>query len=730
MKFFVRSTAYAVVLSIPALSMSPALVIAEELEARAAGEPTSRSAAKMRKPKGQGAVAAPSPLPSPRPAETRLPRIPEGESARPQLEERGSAAVTRTSITSDALQASNAQNTYDAIRNVPGVAQAEARAGTADSLQIRGIKLNSTSSYRMDGGLPIVNNINLPIESKARIDALKGAGALQYGVASPAGIVNYIMKRATDKPVTALSVSGSQYGQMIGALDVGRRFGEDNQFGMRVNLAGGEIGSPIQGAGGVRYLGAVATDWQPSDRFKVIFDYERFGIDVVEQAPLLLNPAVNNKIVLPRVPKNDRLNTGSWARSVGYGENIFGRATADVGNGFSIIGEAGRSEGFRPQRAVAQIGNYNVVTGLGRGTVTMVEDQLSVNNYGNLAAKHQTSWEFIKNELTVGITHSERLFNNPQNPTFTFQQNIYDPFYVPAPIVPSGRTFLPNNSRNFDTYFQDQIDFFDRLHLFGGIRQINYTSETARRKGGGFDVSESTTYAPAAGIVFDVTPKISVYASYVSSLEETGQAPVQAVNAYSVLPPAPATQMDAGVRAELFGTQATVGAFKINRANATIDPHTRVYGFNGNIVYEGIEYTLARPITSELSVNTGGQIMKARQIAPDDPSIDGKTPENTPFFSGTAGVVYRPDWLRGLSLNGGVQYIGVREVNPQNQATLPANWLFNVGANYATRIGGRRVVFNLNVRNLTDKRYFSSVATGALAIGAPRTVTLSARVEF
>lgn len=690
-------------------------------------------AARVKRAKAKVQPAAPleakpeSPVPAERPAL----RTAEAEAARPKLEERGGSVVTRTTITSDALQSSNAQNTYDAIKNVPGVAQADARGGgTADSLQIRGIKLSSTTSYRMDGGLPIVNNINLPIESKARIEALKGAGALQFGLASPAGIVNYVMKRAPDKPITSVSITGSEYGQMIGAVDVGRRFGQDNQLGVRVNLAGGELGSFVRGIDGTRHLAAVGADWKPTDNLKVIFDYEHFGVDVIEQASLLQNPAVNGRIALPRVPNPANLLSGRWARSVGEGENIFGRATYDVGAGLSIIGEAGRSIGFRPQRAVAQVGNYNVLTGLGRGSVTLVEDQLTENIYANLAARHKYSWEFIDNELTVGVTESIRNFNNPQNPTVTFAQNIYNPFYVPPITAAPGRIFRPNNSKNFDIYFQNQIDLFDRLHIFGGVRQINYSSENARRTGSGFNVTETTAYAPAAGVVFDITPQISLYASYVGSLEETGQAPVQAANAFSVLPPAPATQKEIGIRGNFFGTQATLGAFTINRGNATLDPVTNIFALNGNIDYDGVEFTVSRPITSELSFNAGGQFMEARQKAPDDPSINGKTPENTPFFSGNAGLVYRPDWLKGFTINGGLLYIGERQVNPQNQAVIPESFLWNAGASYTIPIDNRRLVFNMNVRNLTNVRYFSSAVNGALGVGPPRTVTFSARMDF
>ena len=48
----------------------------------------------------------------------------QSESDRPAVDARGEV-VTKTTITSDALQSSNSQNTYDAIKNIPGVVQTD-----------------------------------------------------------------------------------------------------------------------------------------------------------------------------------------------------------------------------------------------------------------------------------------------------------------------------------------------------------------------------------------------------------------------------------------------------------------------------------------------------------------------------------------------------------------------------------------------------------------------------
>ena len=61
-----------------------------------------------------------------------------------------------------------------------------------------------------------------------------------------------VPKRATDKPITSFTGSYASDNQVGGAVDVGRRFGEDNKFGIRFN--------------GVKQSGDTEWDHQSVDR--------------------------------------------------------------------------------------------------------------------------------------------------------------------------------------------------------------------------------------------------------------------------------------------------------------------------------------------------------------------------------------------------------------------------------------------------------------------------------
>src|SRR5258706_14579144 len=91
----------------------------------------------------------------------------------------------------------------------------------------------STTVY-LNGVLPIDNNIWMPMEDKERVEGLKGASALYYGFAVPAGVVNIVTKRGGSEPGTRVALLCGTNGSMGAPAGIGRRVGPGEQFGICV----------------------------------------------------------------------------------------------------------------------------------------------------------------------------------------------------------------------------------------------------------------------------------------------------------------------------------------------------------------------------------------------------------------------------------------------------------------------------------------------------------------
>jgi iron complex outermembrane receptor protein len=143
--------------------------------------------------------------------------------------------LTMNVVPSALLRAQAAQGIYDALRNTAGVSRSHLNGATYDNVAIRGILVENRTSYRLNGMLPVINLVDLPIENKDRVEVLKGVGALYYGFAPPSGIVNLVTKRA-DRTVTEAALTVNEYAGTNAAIDLGRRFGN---AGLRFNGAAG-----------------------------------------------------------------------------------------------------------------------------------------------------------------------------------------------------------------------------------------------------------------------------------------------------------------------------------------------------------------------------------------------------------------------------------------------------------------------------------------------------------
>ncbi len=198
-----------------------------------------------------------------------------------------------------------------------------------------------------------------------------------------------------------------------------------------------------------------------------------------------------------------------------------------------------------------------------------------------------------------------------------------------------------------------------------------------------------------------------------------------------ILAPAISKQKEFGIRDSFFkGLSVSASYFEITRGNAVTDPVTNIFGYSGDLSYKGVEATATYEINRAWRIHAAVLRLKARQEAPNQPLINGMTPENTPDWTGNLGVSYSPAAVPGLTLRGGVALISKRPVNAQDQGYIPGYSLYNIGASYTTRIQGRRTTFQLAIDNLANKRYWNSVTTGTYGIGMDRTIKFNVKFDM
>lgn len=619
------------------------------------------------------------------------------------------------------LDAQEAYGLYDALKNTAGVARSQTNGTTQDTLSIRGVLTENRTSFRLNGGLPVNNLVEMPMENKERVEVLKGSSALYYGFTSPAGVVNMVTKRARSEPVTSVALSGNEYGQYILHADVGRQFGD---VGVRVNVAGGQVRNAIEHYEGDRQLFALAMDWRVTDKLSFRADLEDIRRSAVEQGTVGLNAAVNNVITLPRVPDPEKLISGKWALTSGNVVNHQLRADYYINPDWAVMVESGRAETNRERRASSQFRNYNVLTGAGTLRVSLTRGQAYVNQNTRGEVSGRVLTGFLDHELSFGWMENQRYQNGPGQQVVNLAQNLYDPIVLAEPLLTATLALSPQDITDRGLYVFDRIRIGQKWQVQVGARRTDYTNKSVS---GVYSVKSTT---PAYGLVFKPRPDTSVYVSYIEGLEEGGTAPLATVNGGQVLPPGISEQTELGVRTEaVAGLTLSAAYFTIDRASAYTNT-ANVFVLDGRTNYKGFEYSAAGEIGRQVSVYLSGVFLDAKQEQAQNAALIGKAPDNTPRQTHSLFAEYRPAFVPGLAVNGGAYYIAKRFINNLEQGSIPAYTLFNMGARYTTRIARHNTTFNAVMENVADKRHWSAAGGGFLAVGLPRTLKLSVKVEL
>jgi iron complex outermembrane receptor protein len=415
--------------------------------------------------------------------------------------------------------------------------------------------------------------------------------------------------------------------------------------------------------------------------------------------------------------------SGSWSHYDARARNALARADYSFNESWAATFEIGRAETDRDARSFGSMQAYDIATGEGTLRTQFVRGQVYVNE--NARAELSGRFELLlDHEITVGTMQNKRDQNAPSPQTVNFKQNMYEPRELAPPPLSNNITFNPQAITDKGIYLFDKVRLTPSWQFLFGARYSDYSNSTT-----------TTTYrvkktSPSAGLLFKVRPDITLYATYLEGVEETGIAPADTVNAFESMPPAVSKTKELGFRTEAIkGMMVSAAYFQIDRSSAYTNAANR-FVVDGRAHYSGLEFTVNGGLSPELQVYVSGMLLDAEQQNAANASVIGKVPENTPKQTLSVFADYKPAFAPGFSFNAGAYYTGRRAVNPANEAFIPGFTIYTAGARYATRIGGFPTSFQVNAENLGNKSYWAGAGGGLIASGMPRTIKYSAKIDF
>jgi iron complex outermembrane receptor protein len=263
--------------------------------------------------------------------------------------------------------------------------------------------------------------------------------------------------------------------------------------------------------------------------------------------------------------------------------------------------------------------------------------------------------------------------------------------------------------------------------------------------------SDATTYR--ASLLYRFDEGIAPYVSYSEAFEPItgGRIYDAAFGSTGRIPdPISSRQYEAGVKYQPPGTDIllTAAAFDIKRSN-TLTPDPANPGFNlqtGEIGVQGVEFEARATLAEGLNLIGGVSFLDVRntrdttttfnQATGQTVPIVGLRPVQIPDRTASLFVDYtvQSGPLLGLSLGGGVRYLGGSWGDTANSLRVPESVLVDAVAAYDLKhLDPKLTGFNLqvNVQNLLDDRVVSGcLSYAACYVGLPRTVYATLRYRW
>jgi iron complex outermembrane receptor protein len=632
------------------------------------------------------------------------------------------------------------RNLDDALANISGITQANTLGSTQDSVMIRGFGDNRNGSIMRDG-MPIVQGRGMN-ETVDRVEVLKGPASLLYGIQDPGGVVNLVSKKPELTQYNALTLRGSTYGDgkngSGGSFDSTGALG-DSGLAYRMVLDHEDEDYWRNFGTHRETLIAPSLAWY-GERTKLLFSYEHREFLTPFDRGTLIDPRTNHPLDISRNERLDEPFNDMEGRSDLYHFEADHELNDDWKAHF----------GYSWNRETYDASQVRVTAiDTKKGTLTRSMDgtqgAISTDRFATASLEGKVNVLGMQHDLVFGVDDEYRkiyradLIRQKSLSTFSYVNPVYGREVEGTTVSPadSAQTDL---LRSDSVFLQDSIHLNDQWILVAGGRFQEYDQYAG--KGVPFKAntdSNGQKFVPRAGLVYRYTDELSFYGSYTESFKPNSTiAPLSGSSTVldGSIAPEEAKSWELGARLDMPGRiTGNIALFDIKKRNVLVsnsEGPTTIYSAAGEVRSRGLELDLTGQLTDRWSV-IGAYAYTDAEVT-EDPDYKGNRLQNVAKNSGSLSAVYDFGSVIGgdqLRVGAGARYVGERAGNAVNDFDLPSYTVADAFATYDTKLEGQKVKFQLNVKNLFDRTYYTSAASRFfVSMGDSRQISLSSTLEF
>jgi len=601
---------------------------------------------------------------------------------------------------------------------------------------------------------------------------IKGASTAVTGMdpeGAVSGALNIETKKASDEGNRKVGLAWFSNSRLQTTADIGQRFGDSKQFGIRANAKLRHGDTPRDGYKEDDKEFALNADYR-GEKLRVALDTVyakrktnggRARMQDIQNAAGKLYGAPDGKTNL--------LPSWNWQNTVGQTHML--TFEYDTDHSFQITGGIGYNKAryygtlISPTVCRTATATCNTANQYTTGTARLTDQYFRTLSM-NLSARgefytgpvsHNWSTAFdriIRQRATYRGTAAGRSTATiyPERGNIAGQLEAFKPDY-------------PNtweNSANLDARIKvnslalsDTLGFLDntlRLTVGGRLQHVEYTDKKANETG------KSHRISPMLMAAWLPSPDLVLYGNYMQDLEPADIKTDDDGNT-TMAKPRVSRQFELGVRKNWGDVVTTLSLFQIKRpgywrgqtnANGRLTYGNKSdfakYKAKGGAAGDeqgternrGIEFNVYGNLLNKTLRPSFG-LMYLRADLKNYPNsrdmlING-VQVASPRVIAKAGIEWDTPFVQGLTLNANVQYYGKSYQDTQKKYAFPSYTLVDVGARYAKKFGERNTltvsgavenVFNKNYWQVQRGQYDRSFAV----VGMPRTFWLKADYSF
>jgi len=644
-------------------------------------------------------------------------------------------------VTQQQLKDKKPETLAESLQNVSGVSYGNTTGGIFDSIIKRGFGGGRDGSI-MRNGVPasVMHSFNKTVES---VEVLKGPASLLYGAQEPGGIINMVTKKPkydfaneiwagignrnywnTGFDTTGpIAESGFAYRFIFDTMqkDYWREFGEYKNvlFAPSLSYKGDDYRINLA------YAHTRSTD--PIDR----------GMYLIPSTGKLLPIDKKRRLDEPFNKLKTKLDT----LDVNFEKNL--------GENWLLKGA------YVFSRSKHEYGHIRLMNVLNNGTATRRNEYydgfIHRTHAGSLNLNGYVKTGDIEHNLLFGIDAKEYYRYRPGGLRDTGNHlsiNIYHPIYGRVGLPTARESSIQYQKlKTIGFYAQDSINLTENLIYSLGTR-YEYYDQVARGTTSGPNSTDQQDgkFTWQTGLLYLLTPQWSVYTNYAQSFS-----PQMAISGDDIgdIKPEEGKSIELGTKFQNDSITASAAVFNIDKKNIMRTVNS-VSTPVGEARSRGFEFDFNGRVTQGLSVGASYAYTKT-EVRKDSGAfavLVGKPLEATPKHQASLFANYDFSHLgaKGLRIGGGARYFGSWHTYymKTDLSAVPAGTAFKMDSavvydafiSYDTKIAGYETNFSFNVKNLTDKLYYTSSSTGTQANiipiqpGYARQFMLTASVKF